>query len=127
MVKKESGGYVKTPMTMVPEETMAATNGPLVFSIRQRQSTGGNGTFLPPLTRLPTSPGENKSTYRQARCLCKKLAYVYRAVYLSMYLSLGVAGSGTKKEMSRREFVRLSVGGVGTAESGCGNACECVQ
>lgn len=35
MVKKESDGYVKTPMTMVAEETKAATNGPLVFSIRQ--------------------------------------------------------------------------------------------
>lgn len=73
-------------------------------------------------TRLPTYPGENKSTHRQARCLCKELAYVYRAVYLSMYLSLGVAGSGTKKEMSRREFVRLSVGRVGTAKSRCGKA-----
>lgn len=39
-----------------------------------------------------------------------------------MYLSLGVAGSGTKKEMSRREFVRLSVGSVGTAKSRCGKA-----
>lgn len=44
-----------------------------------------------------------------------------------MYLSLGVAGSGTKKEMSRREFVRLSAGNVGTAKSGYGKACECVQ
>lgn len=49
MVKKESDGYVKTPMSMVAEETKAATNGPLVFSIRQWQSTGGNRTFLRPL------------------------------------------------------------------------------
>lgn len=49
MVKKESGGDVKTPMTMVAEETKAATNGPLVFSIRQWELTGETEHLSPPL------------------------------------------------------------------------------
>lgn len=47
MEKKKRDGDVKTAITTVVEETKAATNGPLVFSIRQQQSTGGNGAFPP--------------------------------------------------------------------------------
>lgn len=90
MEKKKRDGDVKTAITTVVEETKAATNGPLVFSIRQQQSTGGNGGISTTAGHF-TSLEENTGTHRQAQCLCKELAYVYKAVYLSM---CSVAGNG---------------------------------
>lgn len=77
--EKGKNGGVKIAMTTVAEETKAATNGPLVFSIRQGQSTGADGDIFT-TTRHFTSLKKDESTHRQAQCLCKELAYVYKAV-----------------------------------------------
>lgn len=62
MEKKKRDGDVKTAITTVVEETKAATNGPLVFSIRQQQSTGGNGGISTTAGQF-TSLEENKGGY----------------------------------------------------------------